>query len=105
MAITYPSQILIRRGCTDDQLALLHLAVLDSAAVPPSPLVVAELDGQLKVALSLDDGSVIADPFTYTADVVSLLAAHAAAERTAPVRRHRSLWPRVGRRQAVLLRS
>jgi hypothetical protein len=106
MAIKHPSQILIRRGCTDDQLAVLQLAVLDSAAVPPSPLLVAELDGELKVALSLQDGSVIADPFTYTADVVSLLAAHAAAERTrVPVRRHRSLRPRVARRQAVLLRS
>jgi hypothetical protein len=105
MAIKHPSQILIRRACPDDELALLHLAVLDSAAVPSSPLLLAELDGELKVALSLQDGSLIADPFTYTADVVSLLAAHAAAERTARVRRRRSPWPRVARRRAVLLRS
>jgi hypothetical protein len=85
MPINRPSQILIRRSNADadagDALALRRLARLDSAiSPPPEPLLVAELDGELKVALSLQDGSVIADPFTYTADVVSLLKLSARAE-------------------------
>ena len=105
MAIKRPAQILIRRAHADDQLALLHLAVLDSASMPAEPLLVAELDGELKVALSLEDGSVIADPFTYTAEVVSLLTAQASAERAASATRNRSRWPRLVRRPLVLVRS
>ena len=76
-----PAEILIRRAYADDDTALHRLAALDSAAVPPpGPLLVAELDGELAVAMSLADGSVIADPFRPTAAIVALLAVRAAAE-------------------------
>ena len=87
------SQILIRPGYADDHRALFRLAALDSAAGPPPfPLLVAEVDGELCAALSLRDGSAIADPFRPTADIVALLRAHAAAVRPVPrTRRRRSL--------------
>jgi hypothetical protein len=81
------SQITIRPGYADDERALHRLAALDSAAsLPPAPLLVAELDGELSAALSLTDGSAVADPFRPTAEIVALLRAHAAAARPTPRR-------------------
>lgn len=84
------SQILIRPGYADDERALMRLAALDSAAGPPaSPVLVAEVDGELSAALSLRDGSTIADPFRPTAQIVALLRAHAVAATPAPQSRRR----------------
>jgi hypothetical protein len=70
--------ITIRPAYADDQLSLHRLAALDSADLPPSsPLLVAEVEGELRVALSLDDGTVIADPFFPTAAIVALMRRHA----------------------------
>ncbi len=81
MALFTPTQeITIRPAYGDDELALARLAALDSAErVPPAPLLVAEVDSQLRVALSLRDGSTIADPFFRTVHLLKLLRAHAAA--------------------------
>jgi hypothetical protein len=84
------SQITIRPAGGDDHRALTRLAALDSATgVPPGPLLVAEVDGELQVALSLRDGTAIADPFRPTAEIVALLRAHAEAARTPRRRRRR----------------
>ena len=89
---TLDTQILIRPGYADDELGLMRLAALDSATGPPSaPVLVAEVDGELSAALSLRDGSVIADPFRPTAQIVELLRAHAAAATPAPRRPRRAL--------------
>jgi hypothetical protein len=85
------SQITIRPGYADDHLALARLAALDSASVPAEPLLVAELDGELSAALSLPDGTSIADPFRPTADLVALLRAHASTVERTPRRRRRAL--------------
>jgi hypothetical protein len=86
------TQILIRPGYADDERALMRLAALDSAAGPPQgPLLLAEVDGELTAALSLHDGSVIADPFRPSAQIVALLRAHAAAVRPTPRKRRRAL--------------
>lgn len=53
---------------------MARLAALDSAPVPPGPLLLAESDGELRAALSLTDGLTIADPFHPTAAIVDLLA-------------------------------
>jgi hypothetical protein len=75
------SEITIRPAYADDQMALQRLASLDSAAsVPSHPLLVAEVDGELRVALSLHDGSAIADPFYPTSAILGLLRVHARAE-------------------------
>ena len=93
MSTRHPSEILIRRAYADDAEALARLAELDSAdAAPQGPLVVAELDGELAVALSLADGSVIADPFRPTATIVELLRLRAASE-SRPLRKRRLRAP------------
>jgi hypothetical protein len=83
---TLKSHITIRPGYADDQLGLLRLAALDSAPlIPPAPVLVAEVGGELRAALSVRDGSVIANPFYPTLHLIELLRAHAAA--TSPRRR------------------
>ena len=75
-----PTSITIRPAYADDERALYRLAALDSAAgVPAGPVLVAEVDDELHAALSMADGSVIADPFFPTQHLVTLLRAHAAA--------------------------
>jgi hypothetical protein len=76
----------IRDACPADAGALRHLAQLDSSEVPPAPLLVAEVDGRIWSAVSLRDGSAIADPFHPTAELIALLRRHA-------TRPHRS-WRR-----------
>ncbi|HUO69334.1 MAG TPA: hypothetical protein VMU39_01045 [Solirubrobacteraceae bacterium] len=83
--------ITIRPAYADDDAALARLAALDSAdVVPARPLLLAEVDGNLKTALSLADGTVIADPFHRTRELVALLRLHAAAQQSAGVARRRS---------------
>ncbi len=93
------AQITIRPAYADDQSALFTLAALDSAEVPPpSPLLLAEVDGKLRAALSLRDGSTIADPFVATASIVALLKGHA---RQTQLARSQSRRRRLGRRLAL----
>jgi hypothetical protein len=89
------SSLTFRPAYADDYLALLRLAALDSAdAVPAAPLLLAEIDGELRAALSLHDGSAIADPFFPTADILTLLRIHARPTRRLRVGRRR-LRPRL----------
>ena len=84
--------ITIRPAYGDDERALRRLAALDSAPqVPPAPLLIAEVDDELRAAMSLQDGSVIADPFHPTLDLVALLRTHGAAHRE-PVRTRVPGW-------------
>lgn len=84
--------ITIRLAYADDFTALGRLAALDSAPIPPRPVLLAEVDGELRAALSLRDGSAVADPFHLTNDLVALLRARAvagAARHRAPRARYR----------------
>ena len=75
---TLTSPITIRLATGEDRIALLRLAALDSAeAAPPGRLLLAEVDGDVRAALSLDDGSAIADPFHPTLAILELLRTHA----------------------------
>lgn len=76
--------ITVRPAYADDEPALVRLAALDSAPVPMAPLLVAEVQGELRAALSLQDGSAVADPFHHTALHLDLLRARAAMQRPAP---------------------
>jgi hypothetical protein len=89
--------ITIRTAYSDDQTPISRLAALDSAEqLPPRPLLLAEVDGELRAALSLRDGSAIADPFFPTADLLALLHQHASATRAVAVRKHRPRYFRLG---------
>jgi hypothetical protein len=69
--------ITLRYGFPDDAEAVARLAALDSAEVPLRPILLVEVAGELRAALSLTDGSVIAHPFYATRALVDLLAARA----------------------------
>ena len=74
-----PSTVTIRPAYPDDEAAIMRLAALDSAAVPAWPFLLAEVEGELRAALSLSSGRAIADPFEETARVVEMLRAYAGA--------------------------
>jgi hypothetical protein len=65
--------ITIRRAHERDAAALARLAVLDSSNVPAGDLILAEEGAELRAAVSVADGSVIADPFHRTLSLVELL--------------------------------
>ncbi len=65
--------IVIRLANHGDARTLDDLAALDSRESLAGPAMLAEVDGVVRAALDLDDGSVAADPFVRTAEVVELL--------------------------------
>lgn len=71
------SPVTLRFAFPDDQLALSRLAELDSSQTPDQPVLIAEIGGELRAALSLADGAVVADPLHRTAELVVLLRARA----------------------------
>jgi hypothetical protein len=81
--------VTIRPAYATDSRALTRLAQLDSSAVPAEPLLVAAVDGELRVAVSVYDGAVIADPFAPTASIVRMVQDH--ISRTAEPSRRRGL--------------
>ena len=67
-------ELKFRDATEDDATALLRLARLDSQPHPPSGRVIVAIDGgEVVAAISVDDGTTIADPFKATAAVVALL--------------------------------
>jgi hypothetical protein len=83
--------IVIRNATAADADTLERLAALDSREPLAGPAMIAEVDGVALVALDLSDGTVAADPFLRTNDVVKLLRVHAAAKSP---RRSRIAFPR-----------
>ena len=91
------SGVTIRPAAAADGPALTRVAALDSARVPSGDLLVAEVDGELWAALALNGGTVIADPFRPTADVVTLLERRAAQLGGVPARSRLAAVPRAVR--------
>jgi hypothetical protein len=86
--------ILIRLATHADARTLNNLAALDSRESLAGPAMLAELDGVVRAALDLSDGSVAADPFVRTAEIVELLRLRARrlqGERPAASPRMRAL--------------
>jgi hypothetical protein len=86
----------IRRAGPHDAPALHRLAALDSALPLGGEILLAEVGGEPRAALSLADGAAIADPFSPTAELVALLEMRRAQLRGAGPR---------GRGRRRLLRS
>lgn len=70
---SHQGAITVRPASSADAHALTDLAELDSMRVPPEPLLLAEVDDELRAALSLTDGTVISDPFHLSTEVVAVL--------------------------------
>ena len=80
--------IVIRLATLRDSRTLSDLAALDSRPALAGPAMLAEVDGVVRAALDLHDGSVAADPFARTAEVVELLRLRARRlEEDSPRRR------------------
>lgn len=94
--------VTIRYAALDDLAALQRLAALDSSTLPPGPLLVAEVSGELWTALALLGGGTIADPFRPTIELVGLLRERAAQLRgTEPPAAALTLEPLLTRAQAL----
>jgi hypothetical protein len=68
-----PGRISIRFAGPADHEDVRRLALLDSAGSAAGDALVAEVDGQVRAALLLQHGRVIADPFEPSAELSSLL--------------------------------
>src|SRR3954452_2182243 len=67
------ASISIRTAHRDDYTALWHVAALDDSTLPDGRLLLAELDGEVAAAVSIDTREAVADPFRHTAEAVDLL--------------------------------
>ncbi|MDX6582721.1 MAG: hypothetical protein QOI10_1905 [Solirubrobacterales bacterium] len=81
-------QVSIRRLGDADGEALKALAGRDSSPVPGGELLGAELSGRLIAVVSITSGQSVADPFTPTTEVRSLLELRAAQVRDTDARGH-----------------
>jgi hypothetical protein len=101
--------ITLRRAAPADAEALRLLSELDSRPIPRGDVLVAEVDGAIRAAMSVADGHTIADPFRHTLDLVRLLqerVGSGARDRLLPARREaHGGRARGARRLAGLLRA
>ena len=70
--------VTLRFAFPDDALALARLTALDSSETLSEPVLLAEVSGELRAALSLASGATVADPFHPSAALIDLLRARAA---------------------------
>ncbi len=93
--------VVLRQSCAADAAALRRLAELDSAAPLRGEILLAERGGELAAALELHGDRVVADPFTPTAGLVTLLEARAALLRRATTGRRRRALPLLQRMRSA----
>ena len=79
MSTPHLDAIVIRHATDADARTVADLAILDSREALRGPALIAEVDGVAHAALDLSDGSVAANPFAPTAELVELLRVHARA--------------------------
>ena len=94
------SAIIFRPATSADHTALDELAQLDSKTLSAGPHAVAEIEGRILAAISLRDGSAIADPFHPTAELVKLLRLHTGPLNIVKKPRLRLPVPRIRTRPA-----
>jgi hypothetical protein len=81
--------VLMRRATADDAARVRALARLDDKRVPAGPYLVAEIAGEIVAARSLPTGTVVADPFRLTSDIVAMLHMRASQVGELETRRER----------------
>ncbi len=69
-------EITIRQATSADAFALRRLAALDDRPALRGEVLLAEQAGEVRAALSLDDGRAVANPFAATAELVAMLRMH-----------------------------
>lgn len=69
-------EIRIRQATMSDAFDVRRLAALDDSASLKGSVLVAEEQGELRAAISIDDGRVVANPFAPTAELVDMLRMH-----------------------------
>jgi hypothetical protein len=84
MTIGTDNSLTIRRLGESDADLVARLAELDTGVVPAAPLLGAEVEGRLLAAISLRDGEAVADPFSRTAELRSMLELRASQLRARP---------------------
>ncbi|MDX6722072.1 MAG: hypothetical protein QOD73_476 [Solirubrobacteraceae bacterium] len=78
----HPHGELKLRAATDaDTSALLRLARLDSSRALKGTIILAEDNGEIVAAITVEDGTSIANPFRATAPIVAMLRVHASQPR------------------------
>lgn len=69
------ARVRVRAARPEDEDALMLLAQLEGTRVPTGAILVAEVEGVIRAAFSIDDGRVLADPFQPTSELAELLRA------------------------------
>ncbi len=88
-------EITIRAARAEDMSEVARVAGRDTGDLPTGPVLVAKVGPNVRAAISLTDGAVIADPFHRTAELVQMLRIRAGAVaqsrngHVAPLRRSR----------------
>jgi hypothetical protein len=70
---TSTESVLMRRATAEDSARIRTLALLENTRIPAGPFLVAEAGGEIVAASSLSTGTVVADPFRLTSDIVAML--------------------------------
>jgi hypothetical protein len=81
--MTTQHQITIRRATSEDDRAVLRLALLDDRPAPRGAALLAFVDGELAAARSLNGRGAVADPFRRTAALLDMLEIQTRSERAA----------------------
>jgi hypothetical protein len=75
--------LIIEHADSSDMPAVWRLAALDDRRAPHGPALLAFVGEELRAALGLRDGHVVADPFHRTEDIVEMLRVEARFEEVA----------------------
>lgn len=73
------AKVTLRPAAPEDETRIRCLTDLDSAPPLDGPVILAEVDGELRCALSLESGRLAADPFRHTLELTQLLRLHCRA--------------------------
>ena len=95
------ADVVIRYARPADAKAVDELAQLDSSRAPRGEVIVAEVQGELWAAVSLDDGHAVATPFRPSGELTFRLSERARELSGARTLRPRGGWRRHARVQAA----